>query len=243
MIRLAKPTDFRQPVNNETLLRIHALQRAYGSDVPFIQFYSDGEGSLLAIMDGVGFFAPADIVTEEWTCFLAAHPSIQTIHCPLKAASAVATDNWSVRTGVVMRYGGNDIATPPEGVCRSPYLPSVYALLSECFDGIQPFDGWYVDVSHRVRHGCCRIACICDGENIVSAAMTVAETEDAAILGQVATAPTHRRRGFAAKCVNDLLARCKDKLLYILPVDERAQKLYTALGFVPYDFWAELTRK
>ncbi|MBQ9860394.1 MAG: GNAT family N-acetyltransferase [Clostridia bacterium] len=195
-------------------------------------------------MDGVAFFSPAATVTEEWTYFLTANPAIRSIHCPQNAASAIAdSGEWLARTGVVLRYEGERGVLPSNSnVCRTPKLPAVYALLAECFDTIQPFDAWYVDVSHRVRHDCCQIACICDGDRVVSTAMTVAETESAAILGQVATAPTHRRQGLAAKCVSDLILRCKADELYILPVNERAQALYVGLGFAPCDNWAELIR-
>ena len=56
MIRLAQKADFPRDVSNEVLVRIDGLRLTYGLDVPFVRYYTDGEGALLAVMDGVGIF-------------------------------------------------------------------------------------------------------------------------------------------------------------------------------------------
>lgn len=242
MIRIATDSDFPQAVDCECALRICALNRAYGCANSFLRFYTDGEGSMLSLMDGVGVLYCPNGVNEEWIVYLAMNPEIHTIHCSGQNAKAIlSTGMWSATNGVVMKYDGGSVQEP-QGICTDPYLPTVYELLKEHFAGIPSFDAWYPDASHRVRHQLCHVASIIDGDKVVSSAMTVAESEDAALLGQVVTHPDYRRRGMAAKCLKSLMFRCKAKTLYILPVDNYAQQLYEKLGFSVCGDWAELKK-
>ncbi|MBQ4332895.1 MAG: GNAT family N-acetyltransferase [Clostridia bacterium] len=242
MIRLATEADFPVNADNEVLVRIVGLKRAYGIDVPFIQYYTDGEGSLLSVMDGCGVLHCPHTVTDEWIVFLAMNPDIIHLHCSADTGNMLLnTGDWQGRVGDVLRFCG-ETPQPPTDICESPYLPSVYTLLQAHFEGISSFNAWYPDVSHRIRHECSRIACVMNDNKVVSTAMTVAETGDACLLGQVATDPAFRRQGLAGKCINSLLSRCKGKLLYILPANKNAAKLYQKLGFRPCDGWAELEK-
>lgn len=242
MIRVAVTEDFPNIATNEVLVRICGLRLTYGLDVSFIRYYTDGEGALLAVMDQVGLYH-AEVLTEEWCAFLVMNPDISTIHCSESIGNALIDSGlWQGRVGVVMSYAGERPEKTDESVCTNPYLPHVYELLKDHFPGISSFDYWYPDVSHRIRHGRGHISAILEGDQVISTAMTVAETDTAAILGQVATHSDFRRRGLAEKCIKSTISNCKDKNLYILPIDEYAQKLYEKLGFKGDGGWAELQR-
>lgn len=241
MIRQANENDFLTAKNDECAVRIHSLKRAYGIDVPFIRYYTDDCGGLLSIMDGTGVLSCAENV-NEWLLFVAMNPEIIRLHCSAAFGHRLAeSSEWQGRAGVVLKYAGSrDVE--PSAVCENPYLPHVHALLTECFDPMTPLDAWYPDVSHRIRHGCAKIATISDGERVVSTAMTVAETDTAAVLGQVATHSDYRGRGYAKACINALISRCKAESLYILPMTEYARSLYEKMGFIPDGEWMELQR-
>lgn len=241
MIRRALATDIPDSGNDESLIRICALKKAYGCDVSFIQYFTDDDEGFLSVMDGVGvLYAPA--ITDELQVFLSMNPDIHTLHCPGAIGQALLeSGDWQGRVGDVLLYNGPLVSQDPS-VCTSPYLPDVYALLQENFPHVAPLDYWYPDVSHRVRHDCCHIACIIRDNRVISTAMTVAETDSAAILGQIATAPAFRRQGMAAACIKSILSACKDKQLYILPITEQAAHLYRSLGFTPCGSWAELQK-
>lgn len=242
MIRKAIASDFPASADNECLVRILGLRETYGAEVPFIQYFSDGEGGLMSLMDGVAVLH-LPVFSDEWGVFLTMHPDVSAIHCENTIGQALcSTNQWSGRVGDAMRYAGEMPVEVDESVCETPYLPKVYDLLKEHFPGISPFDCWYPDVSHRVRHHNCHISVVMDGENVVSTAMTVAETDTAVVLGQIATHPDFRRRGLAGKCIKSTIFRCKDKSLYILPLNINAQRLYEKLGFVTCGGWAELER-
>lgn len=241
MIRQAVESDFSDLVDDECALRIHSLKRAYGLEVSFARYYADDCGGLLSVMDGTGVLYCTEN-TEEWLVFIAMNPDIFRLHCSaVIGRQLINSGNWRGREGVVLKYeGACDVSFPT--VCENPYLPHVHALLCSCFDEMAPLNAWYPDVSHRIRHNCGKIAVIMDGELVVSTAMTVAETDTAALFGQVATHSDYRGRGYAKTCINSLISRCKGKVLYILPMTEIARSLYEKMGFIPDGDWAELQR-
>lgn len=241
MIRTALESDFAVQPSDECAVRIHSLRKAYGLNVPFIRYYADDCGGLLSVMDGAGILY-CEENTEEWLIFVAMNPEITHLHCSATLGRLLtANGGWQGREGVVLTYAGEREFTPPT-VCENPYLPQVHELLCTCFDSMASLNAWYPDVSHRIRHNCAKIATVLDGEKVVSTAMTVAETDTAAVLGQVATYSDFRGRGHAKTCINSLISRCKDKALYILPMTDIAHSLYEKMGFVPDGEWAELQR-
>ena len=241
MIRVATAADIPHSASDECLIRIISYRRAYGCDVPFIRYYTDEAGGYLAIMDGAGVLHLPQL-TEEWCAFLSMCLDIHTLHCAGPVGRQLQENGgWQGREGVVMRYAAERPA-PSDAVCTNPYLPKVYALLEDNFPGVSSLNDWYPDVSHRVRHQCCHIACIQSNDHIVSTAMTVAETITEAIIGQVATAKKARRQGYASICVKSIISQCEGKTLYILPIDENAAGLYSKIGFVPCGSWFELEK-
>lgn len=241
MIRTALESDFSTLPSDECAVRIYSLKRAYGLNAPFIRYYADDCGGLLSIMDGAGVLYCTEN-TEEWLVFITMNPDISHLHCTRNIGKALMNlGSWQGREGVVLKYDGDrDFISPI--VCENPYLPHVHALLNSCFGSMASLNAWYPDVSHRIRHDCAKIATILDENKVVSTAMTVAETDTAAVLGQVATHSDYRGRGYAKACIKSLISRCKDKTLYILPMTNIAHSLYVKMGFVPDGEWVELQR-
>lgn len=241
MIRKALDSDFKVISDDECAVRIYALKRAYGLDASFILYYSDDCGSLMSIMDGAAIVHCVDNV-EEWAVFITMHPDIHHVHCSASFGETLANlGEWQGSTGDVLLYEG-EIDTNVYNVSENPNLMSVHSLLCQCFPTMTSLNAWYPDVSHRLRHDCCIIATIFDGDKAVSSAMTVAETDRAAIIGQVATNSDYRGRGYAKICIKSLISRCKANRLYILPMTDIAHQIYTRMGFIPCGRWAELKR-
>lgn len=259
MIRLAAETDFSafsacsHPAVTDGAVRIRSWHAAYGTQTRFLSSFTDGRGTFLSVMDG--FAVLADLtgeatdgaaVDEEWAAFIAMHPDIRRVRCAHAAGERLAAALQApVATGEVQRCD----ACPPSGrtdglvPVRTVRAEGVYRLLCDAFpDGaLPPFDAFYVDLSHRLRHGLCRIAAVEDPPGTpLACAMTVAEAPDAVVIGAVATAPQRRRRGYASACIRALLAEDARPAL-IAPNDDAAARLYRSLGFSPYGGWAELS--
>ncbi|MBQ4612941.1 MAG: GNAT family N-acetyltransferase [Clostridia bacterium] len=240
MIRQANEQDFAQPIMSESAVRIHALKIAYGQDAPFVRFYADGEGALASIMDGFCVFHCTKTPNEEWLSFLHMHADVRIIHTDgaLSDLLSVRLRAKEVKLGEVL--GIENVSSETSLHTQTPSIAALHAFLKDNFDKFSPFEQWYVDVSHRVRHGCCHIAAIQREGTIVSSAMSVAETPLIALIGGVATAASHRGKGLASKCIFELLAMLPQARILINPVDEYASRLYKKLGFKPYGTWTEL---
>lgn len=243
MIRVAIESDFNREITSESELRICALKLAYGLDVPFIQFFADDEGAIASVMDGFCTVYVGEKMNDEWRVFLQMHADIRAIHSSEDVIATLSREmNIPYKKGEVMRISDmSSKVTLHEYQPRNIALREVYTLLNAVFGDLPPFDGWYVDASHRVRHGCCHITAESENGRLIGCAMTVAETEIAALIGGVATLSEHRGRGVATCCVTELLAQLPQKTVLIAPRDEKAAGLYQKLGFVPCGTWAELT--
>ncbi len=191
MIRLASGADIPAAGESEALLRIRALYRAYGDGCAFLRFFTDDAGALLSVMDGFAVLHAPRGVNDEWLYFLSMQEEIRIVRTVPAVAERLARQ-WNVpyKTGKVMRFAGE--YTLPTADLLPPDPRRHYALLCRSFDTMPPFDSWYVDVSHRLRHGMAHIASVMQEGEPVSTAMTVAETETAVLLGAVATGAARR---------------------------------------------------
>ena len=219
---------------------LRGYQNAYGIAQPFLQFYADEHGGQMAIMDGVATVLWHEDV-EELQWFLSARADVHTIRCAATLAETLTRMGWKTQVRPVMRC---ESALVHEEDTVMPSIRELYPFLACVFAEMPPFDEWYVDVSHRVRHGCCRICAVENDGVVVASAMTVAEWENGAIIGAVATHYKYRRRGYAARCVTNLTAELQQegKTVYICPKNDAAQRLCERLGFVCCDTVALLER-
>lgn len=245
MIRLAQSADWQAFVpHGEAGWRLKGWQEAYGDRQPFLRFFTDGIGSLLGCLDTAAVFEPAPAGTdwEEWGLFLAAQPELRSLRSHERAAERLTGFGRLAQTGAVLRAAS---VLPPRQA-TGPLTPrEMYPLLTAAFGERAPaFEGWYLDVSHRLRHGGCRIVGVrCDGRP-VAGAMTVAEAAGGAVIGGVATAPDCRGRGYAGACVAALCTAlsAEGKTVLTAPDSAALETWYIQRGFVPDGTYGERIR-
>ena len=240
MIRSVAGRDLPAERDTECAARIHGLHKAYGES-NLVQFFADEAGAALAFLDGIAVLDAPGALSEEWVAFLRLLPGLRLLRTDGVTGRALAAVlHGAVSYGGLMRFTG---VWPPVAPDEPAYrLPMLYPLLQTGFSALPPFDSWYVDVSHRLRHEACHVAVCCADGRPVSMAMTVAESQSAAVIGGVVTEPSFRRRGLASRCVTALLSRLSDKrTMWIAPTDGAAERMYARLGFAPADEgWAEI---
>lgn len=214
---------------------IQSRYAAYGTKAHFAPFYADEQNNILSILDGNAILSGSNIDVEEWAAFISMQPDIVTFSAALPVTKHITSIlQRDILEKKVMCL--QKVLLPPDIHLVTPSPREMYPLLSHVFgDTMPPFENWYVDTSHRIRHGICKTAGVeCDGV-LVCTAMTVAESADAAIIGAVATAPTHRRQGMANACLRGLVtaiyAENKQKSIMISPKNSGAEKLYSQIGF------------
>ncbi len=96
----------------------------------------------------------------------------------------------------------------------------------------QPYDAWYVELSHRLRHANARIYAVREGGAIVSVAMTAAESDAAAVIGFVRTLKEYRGRGFASGLCRRLGGELqKEKKTIYISCNRDRLSFYEAIGY------------
>lgn len=122
-------------------------------------------------------------------------------------------------------------------------LRKVYSLLCEAEGSAAPlpdFEEYFLDISHRIRHGVSEVYAIFDKEkNIVSTASLIAKSSTSSVIGCVATNVKSRGRGLASSMVHRItqkeLAESRDVYLH----RKRIIPIYEKIGFETVGNWKE----
>lgn len=241
MIREATAAELAaMTTDSEAQVRIAGLVTAYGTERPFVRFWSGEQGSRIALMDGLATVAACPEEREALAVFLSMHPEIAAVRTDAVLAQTLAEQSagWTVKTGEVMTPVVSFVQ--PETPVEALPAREMYPVLTAVFGAtVPPFDVWYADVSHRLRHGAARIAGVRENGQAVAVAMTTAECPGAALIGAVATLPASRGKGYAAACVSSLAAQLQNEGRRVLlsPKNDRAKALYTRMGFTVCGEW------
>lgn len=171
---------------------------AYGCDKPFAMFYVQRNDSgktkaILLNLDGrVVYVALPDADMHEIERFI--------------QATASSTASYGA---AVMKY-----IRRPSAICEGAHfncrLTDVYKVMSRAFGKDAPdFDGWYVDMSHRIRHDAAASVLIAQEGRLLSSACALIDGENALLF---AVSAFERRRGYGAFAVSSLCRYLSDRL-------------------------------
>ena len=160
----------------------------------------------------------------------------ETVFCefPLFPDSALK------QSGIIMKPGKNRLHKKDySDVCiysgfEELCADDVFSLLRlcECEDIILPDKtGFQLQLSLLQKLGSPYCSLIKKDGRIISFAMTVSQTENAAIAGAVCTHPEYRRQGYGKKCVGALLGALQGKEIYLMRSPDRNEHFYSSLGF------------
>jgi len=225
--------------------KISSTANAYGTKLPFAQFWlqvSDDELPIAAIskLDDTLTLCTTERTDYQELKELIHILNVKFVLCDFSAAQAI---NLPIaQQGEIMIYRNqNCIPAPDFEDC--PSFEDVHNLLCACkTDSFTPpeFEPFYLDMSHRVRHGTTHVVGIRQQGTLVSCAMTVAQTETMAVISAVATRPAYQRQGFGRQAVLALISQLLQKELFIFRAQNENVAFYRSLGFEPYGEWAEL---
>lgn len=225
--------------------KIASTAAAYGTELPFAQFWlqvSDENIPVAAVSkldDALTICTTHDSDNEELK-ELIAMLNVKSVLCSFSAAKAISLP--IAQQGEIMIYR-NQRRLPAPDFENDPNLEEVHKLLCACkTDSFTPpeFEPFYLDMSHRVRHGTARVIGIRRNGTLVSCAMTVAQTANRAVISAVATHPAYQRQGFGRQAVCALISQLPQKELFIFRAKNENAAFYRSLGFEPCGEWAEL---
>lgn len=221
-------------------VRISALLKAYGTEQPFLSVWHQQYDTVLARLENSFFVYPGRKPDyEELAFFLRFNPYFRSITGDAKTIAGIAaffSQKYSIRHFVLMTLNSDKLAEKPYfPVEAAPNLRALYDVICQATDAdfsVGEFPSFYVDMNHRIRHGCARAYLLTRDGQSASACLVSVESDGAGLVSGVATVPQMRHLGYAAAVVR---AACHDLLqARKLPVLECLQELtwyYAGLGF------------
>ena len=103
---------------------------------------------------------------------------------------------------------------------------------------------WYVELSHKLRHNTCHAEAVRVNNRLVSAALTAAESETAAVIGMVSTLPGFRGNGFAGTvCLSLAHSLLSDGKKVYICCEKDLLPFYEKLGWRCCGEWQQLRIK
>lgn len=210
--------------------QILSKAQAYGFDKPFAQFWTDGEAAY-GKTDGNMCIAGEITDADEARAFLSA-VGINEAVC--SAGNAEKLGLKITESGAILRKVlHNKTVRPPEEI--SPR--EIYKVLKA--NGMAgEFEPFYLDLSHRMRHGTVRCAGISEAGKTVAAAAAVLG-ENASLLSAVAVLPEFHRKGYGRKVVGKTEQMLPGGTVYILREKDKNEAFYDTLGYTPCGAWAQ----
>ena len=116
----------------------------------------------------------------------------------------------------------------------NPDLNEVYRLLESCQSDtfeVPSYEDFILDMSHKIRHETALCVGIREGEKLVAAAMTVAQSKTCAVIGAVATDKDYRYSGYGSQCVKALCHLLDGKEIFIMRDESENEDFYKSMGF------------
>lgn len=232
--------------NDPFICRILSLYNSYPPSLAFVDYWltSDDSGKTNGAIARNG---------SNFILFLTEESDLQEISSFLRLSGAegVLCDgryylDFSEKTseGAILKRSEPIGAKGEEPELYNPSIKAAYELIVKCADdNFTPpdFDDFYVDLNHKLRHGAMRLYGIEDSGRLAAVAMTVAESDDGAVLGAVACDPVFRRKGFGSKIVrgtaNALIA--EGKTVFLHRAKNANAAFYQKLGFSDCGEWRE----
>lgn len=235
---IEKITDIKQlssfKKNDLYYVRIMSLIKAYGCGYDFASFYRqlDEKNQVTAILSKLdtdftlSFYDNAD--KEELSEFF----SVIGYSSVLSDSSFDFTASYD--EGIVMSCDKRiEIQCPYVDIDRYPKLMELFNFVD--YDTLG-FESWYVDISHRIRHGCASACTLNINGEIISSGIFSSIYNNDAILSAVRTSSEFRHMGYGSYLVSQMLSDIKGRVFLMREMNLNEQ-FYIRLGFENIGKW------
>ena len=215
-------------------LRIKSLLSSYGTKYDFAVFYCqiDAENKITAILSRLD---------NDWTLSHLEHydeKELCEFFCAVGFGTILSDDSFhfdaAYDEGVVMSTLKK--AEKHVQYAEIDFYPKLMDIFNfEDYDSID-FESWYVDLSHRIRHGCARAVSLNVGGEIVSSAVFSSIYNNDAILSSVRTSPEFRQMGYGSALVSEMIFDVSGTV-YLMRERNKNEAFYSNLGFENTGIW------
>lgn len=214
-------------------IRIKALLNAYGTDYDFAVFYrqisENGEiTAIISKLDGDFTISMKNAEKAELAEFISVI-GYNSCLCEDLGDSINCYDE-----GVIMVSDRKtEYSLPYTDIDEYPKLMDLFNF--QDYDKAD-FESWYVDVSHRIRHGTARAYSVNVNNEIVSSGIFSSIHNNNAILTSVNTSPEFRRMGYGSVLVSHMMCDVSGRV-YLMREKNKNEHFYSRLGFVNTGKW------
>ncbi|MCM1579228.1 MAG: GNAT family N-acetyltransferase [Ruminococcus sp.] len=216
--------------------KICAYMDAYGAEYDFCRFYCE-RGSLaggnIMLLNSAAVISGTFTDIRELEEFITMNAP-QTLEMPKGVAARLNLGDYERQRRVLYRIkipDGTDTEEFKKGLDEPVSLQDMFMILNACFSGLS-FDGWYADMSHRVRHGVSEVFTYKHG---VCGAVDFKSGSNA-FVSSIATVPAMRGKGYAGNMLGFIAGRLKNQRYQgYLWADGSSEGYYKKLGFTAAD--------
>lgn len=227
-------------------IRIKALHNAYhGTEI--CRFYIDTDTSCrMAQFGRVMIIASVNPPDEKLLFDFCQMAGVKIIICD----GELSFSHGAKTEGYILMHNGVNSASSRKNIKTvfSENLRDIFPLIKDNMNGLlsdDNFDEFYVDLSHRIRHGCGASVIVYNEQDIpVSCAVAPFMCDDGAVISAVCTNKDCRNMGYASHAIYSLI----DKLrffdienIYLQINDNSLLDFYYPLGFTASGTWQEIT--
>lgn len=213
--------------------KISSLARAYGFDKSFASFWLDTEADVVfCLVDGVMLLSGTVLDGGPVRLFLRA-VGAQGILCAVRNAEELGLP--ASQTGDVLKHfllPGSDTPPPPMPIS----IRDIYALLEKT-GMVDEFEPFYLDLSHKLRHGEALALTVEGVEGVAACAVVSSISKTGAILSALAVEEDCRRQGLGSGLVREMESYFPGKNLYVFREKNKHREFYKKLGYVKIDTW------
>jgi len=224
--------------------RIKSLYATYSYNLPFVDFWvefvNEKYVSLIARLESVFILRLTDDSDiEEISSFLRVSG----------ASSIICDGKYELQVNLKRTDGPILARNSPFQLTRNfdvitPTVKDIYFVIDKCKSdnfSVPSYEDFALDVTHKLNSKTIRMFGISNGIVLQSCIMTLAESEDCAVLGALATLPNFRSCGFGSHLIkyitNKLIA--ENKSVYLHRAKTENIEFYKKSGFEEYGIWAE----
>ena len=214
-------------------VRILALLEAYGTSYPFAVFYKQIiDNRITAILSRLDndytISVDGDFDEEEIAHFLLLSGY----------SSILSSDEINLFAkydeGIIMKSSKKiELSLENAIVDEYPKLMDLYNFIDY---NSQDFKAWYVDISHRIRHGTAKAYTLNVDDNVVSSGILSSIIEGNSILSAVRTENEYRNNGFGSMIVSYIVNDVKGNV-YLMRDEGMNESFYKKLGFEDIGIW------
>ena len=205
--------------------KIMAAFLAYGADYDFCKFYACGGGTVHIYNSSMVIDGNCDTEDVNILIEMAKPHSIEVSgNMPLQLSN-----DYSKRHRTLFKAVSGETDISYDEIKVNQCMEECFDILTESFDDFGSFDEWYVDISHRIRHGVSELY-LC-GKTTVTECFDI---DGFVFVSGIATAASERGKGSARKMLYCLAEkfRAEGREMYLFALDHR-RTFYEAIGFEP----------